>query len=212
MRVFHFRPLRIKKKYFLASENCEAGYVTWPASRGKATVAPRKGEFGNSHYTTLTGLELPSRAALPRISVEDKLAIFTTPTSELPTKWTTLVPSGVPMYWQELKSVQTWKQLFSEVVGKIIVDTTPSQAAAVAAMDLGIQYVALAHNATYLTWLTNAVDRAALKYVCQSGHYLYQEELATHIKEHFADLVEDVDEENAIVIEEEDIDVPDPEV
>ena len=44
--------------------------------------------------------------------------------------------------------------------------------------------------AAHLQWLSNVIDRAALKYIVETGTFLYMEDLATHIKELFADCLE----------------------
>ena len=45
-------------------------------------------------------------------------------------------------------------------------------------------------NPTHQSWLTNVLNRAAAGLVVESGRPLYQEDLANHLKEHFADLLE----------------------
>ena len=45
-------------------------------------------------------------------------------------------------------------------------------------------------------WLNNILDRACLKYLCQAGGYLYQEDLAHHIQEVFTDCFSEADEEH----------------
>ena len=74
---------------------------------------------------------------------------------------------------------------------KCVVDlATGSGTLACACMGVGALYVGFVYHKTHLTWLTNVVDRASLKYLVQSGTPLYQEDLATHVKQVFADLVE----------------------
>jgi len=46
-----------------------------------------------------------------------------------------------------------------------------------------------------MTWLTTVVDRASLKFICESGSYLYQEDLATHLQDLFAELVEPTEDD-----------------
>lgn len=75
---------------------------------------------------------------------------------------------------------------------KCIVDVTPgSGCLGVAALELGVIYFGICRDATHFTWLGNVLDRAALSYVCQSGTHLYQEDLATSVKELFADMLKD---------------------
>ena len=70
-------------------------------------------------------------------------------------------------------------------------------------MGVGALYVGFVYNKTHMTWLTNVVDRASLKYLVQSGTILYQEDLATHVKQVFADLVEPDEAEKDSEDEEE---------
>ena len=76
-----------------------------------------------------------------------------------------------------------------------------------ACMGVGAIYVGFVYHKTHLQWLTNVVDRSSLKYLTESGSYLYQEDLATHVKQLFEELVtpeEDEEEENDLDGEEED--------
>ena len=192
-----------KRKYFLSSENCECAYIAMPVMRNKISVKSRVDGFKasgeeNSHWTTFTGVEMSSRLSLPRISDEDRLKIFPEQTDELPAKWSSAVHHGRPLFWQETKSVSTWLTLLDEVSAECVVDFTPgSGALAEACLSRGKQYVGIVSHATHMQWLTNVVDRAALKYVSKAGSLMYQEDLAATIKHLFADLVEDgeVDDE-----------------
>ena len=134
---------------------------------------------------------MPGRSTLPRISEADKLKVFPDITDPLPAKCLDHVPAGVPMFWGETKSVSTWWLLLEEVQAGCVVDLSPgSGALASACMQRGNQYLGLIGNSLHMTWLTTVVDRASLKFICESGSYLYQEDLATHLQELFAELVE----------------------
>jgi hypothetical protein len=67
-------------------------------------------------------------------------------------------------------------------------------------MVAGVQYCGFVMNETHLSWLSNVVDRFALTLIVQKGHVLYVEDLMSHIKEHFGDIL---DEMNAPEVEEE---------
>ena len=76
-------------------------------------------------------------------------------------------------------------------------DLSPgSGALASACMQRGTQYLGLLGSALHMTWLTTVVDRASLKFICESGSYLYQEDLATHLNELFADVVDPPEDKN----------------
>jgi hypothetical protein len=186
----------IKKKYFLGSENTECGFIVMPCSKTRQGVKQRADGFNSagevsSQWTSFTGVSLPGRSTLPRISEADKLNVFPDITDPLPAKWLDHVPAGVPMFWVETKSVSTWWLLLEEVQAGYVVDLSPgSGALASACMQRGNQYLGLLGNSLHMTWLTTVVDRASLKFICEAGSYLYQEDLATHLQELFAELVE----------------------
>ena len=185
----------IKKKYLLGSENKECGYIRVPEARTRQGV--KKRSTGNaageetSHWTTITGLHPPSRLSLPRISAEDKLKIFPDQPAALPCKWTKQMSSGVPLFWGETKSVATWDLLLNEVNAKCVIDLSPGAGAlASACLSKSLPYYGIVGNASHMGWLTNVLDRESLQYISRAGHTLYQEDLATHLKDLFGDLME----------------------
>ena len=108
----------------------------------------------------------------------------------LPKKWLKNIPTGCPMFWGETKSVAFWVQLLTELNARVVVDVTPgSGSLAEAAMQLGIQYCGLVSDPTHLGWLTNVIDRAAVRYIVQSGTFLHQADLADSLKKMFGDVV-----------------------
>ena len=111
---------------------------------------------------------------------------------------------GVPLYWCETNSVDARLGILKDTSVKAVVDLSAgSGTLACACMGVGALYFGFVYHKTHLTWLTNVVDRASLKYLVQSGTTLYQEDVATHVKQVFADLVEPGEEGDD---EEEDAD------
>ena len=152
----------------------------------------------SSHWTSMTGVALPPRVRLPRISIEEKKKIFGT-SGSLPEKWTKNVPAGCPMFWGETKSVAFWSQMLAELDIKGVVDLTPgSGALAEASMALGCQYFGLVADPVHLGWLANVVDRASCRQIVKSGTFLYEESLATSLTQMFSDVfeIENADGEN----------------
>ena len=95
------------------------------------------------------------------------------------------------MFWQETKSLAFWGQMCDDMNIKCVVDTTPgSGILAQCCMSRGIQYFGICQSAQHLQWLSNVLDRASLQYIVESGSFLYIEDLATHIQELFADVLE----------------------
>ena len=186
----------VKKKYHLSSENTECGYIAFGRQRSFLGCKDRKSVFcatgvTNSHFTTFTGVGLPGRSTLSKISDSDKVKVFPETTDPLPKKWVDNVPVGVPMFWGETKSMLTWIQLLDEVQGHCVVDIScGSGVLASACMMRGTPYAGLVGNQHHLTWLTNVVDRNSCKFMCSTGNFLYQEDLATLLGELFADVVD----------------------
>ena len=138
---------------------------------------------------------MPIRTSLARIGSEDKAKIFGEIPADLPKKWMDSVTEGVPLLWQESKSLEVWVQLLKDVHGEMVIDLSPgSGVLATACLQLGIPYLGIVSNVTHVTWLTNVMDRAALQFIVQSGHVLYQDDLAELVKNMFADLLEQRDE------------------
>ena len=196
----------IKRKAFLGSDTREVGYITVPQNRTKHAVQVREDEFKgageeSSHWTTYSGVVPAARRSLARVSLDDKAAIWPKASKDIPEKWIKNVGSGVPMFWGETKPLSFWVTLLTDLRGGCVVDVTPgSGTLASACMSLGIQYLGLVGNPTHLTWLTNVIDREALKYICTGGNLLYQEDLAKVIEELFADVVEENDVQDEEIV------------
>ena len=125
---------------------------------------------------------------------------------QVPEKWSKVVSSGVPLFWGETKPFPFWLTLLSDLRAGCVIDLTPgSGRLASACMSAGTQYLGLVGHATHLTWLTNVVDREALKYMCKGGIYLCQDYLAKFVEELFADVVEpnDVQDEDIMLTDTE---------
>ena len=189
----------IKRKHFLNSDTREVGYISLPRGlgRNKYEVTDREEGFNavgeeTSHWTTYSGVVPPPRLSLPRVSMEDKATIWLGLEKQVPEKWKKAVSSGVPMYWGETKPVSFWVTLLGDLKAGCVIDLTPGAGAlASACMSEGIQYLGLVGHPAHFTWLTNVIDREALKYICKGGNFLYQEDLSKVIEELFADVVED---------------------
>ena len=95
------------------------------------------------------------------------------------------------MFWGETKSIATWDLLLNEVCAKVVVDLSPgSGSLASACLSKGLVYHGIVGTASHMGWLTNVLDRESLQHISRAGHPLYQEDLATHLKELFGDIME----------------------
>ena len=204
-----------QRRNFMSHRNIEMGYVRMPISRNKVVVKDRAEGFGasgetSSSYTSYSGVKAIPRTALAMISPEDKEKIFSDKTDPLPKRWVSR-SSGVPLFWLETKSLGFWTQLCEELSIKCIVDVSPgSGILAQCCMAKGIQYFGMCTSPHHLQWLSNVLDRAALKYIVESGAFLYQEDLATHIKELFADVLQPLEasEEDEEAVQASDDEAP----
>ena len=61
--------------------------------------------------------------------------------------------------------------------------------AAAAAMDMGLQYLGIARSTEQMQWLSNVVDRWALRSTVTAGTALHNQDLQACIEEHFADVL-----------------------
>ena len=181
-----------KKKMVFGSDNVEIGFVALPGNRSRVEIKERDGGE-SSHFRSMSGVVIPPRMSLPRVSHEDKKKIFadTPDITSLPKKWRDQVPSGEPLNWQETKSRDFWLRVLQELSVKAVVDVSPgSGSLGVACMEAGVSYFGICQSNVHFTWLGNVLDRAALQYVSEAGTHLYQEDLAAHVKEIFSDMLQ----------------------
>ena len=93
---------------------------------------------------------------------------------------------GQPLFWAERKNVGYWKDLLQDLNAGMVVDCTPgSGTAARAALELNICYYGIARNSLHANFLSNVVDRHALKMMRTQGCPLYHQDMAECIVEHF---------------------------
>ena len=186
------------RKHLLGSRNTEVGYIALPTSRTKLSVQPREGDMSfcgagedTSHFTSYTGIPMIGRNRLALIQAEQKRTVFRDVVDELPEKWTKKGYGGVPLFWNETKSADLWARVLQDCCVKCAVDLSPgSGQLAESCLRLGIQYVGIVFEKTHFTWLSNVIDRASVRCLTQAGSVLYEEDLATHLKALFADVVE----------------------
>ena len=201
--VVYKSDLRFGRRVAFASNNKETVFRSMPIHRTNIGLNPRtdfnaSGE--NSTYeTTYTGVESVPWASLPlisRISKERLVGHEVEAPAETQDVMDTSV--GMPLFWQERKSCTFWQALFKDVNAKAVFDLTPgSGQCARAAMEMGLNYACLARNAEHSSWLINICDREALRQICQSGSPLHMQDLAGAVKEHFAEVLEQLNQQDA---------------
>jgi len=129
---------------------------------------------------------------LPRMHRDEKIQIFPKQITEsMPKQIVKRLGHDAPLYWQEYKPAEFFRQLFDDFDIGAVFDLTPgSGACAEAAMSSGVKYACTAMHKLHTAWLGNVMDQAVLTQIVKQGAPLYQADLARHIMEHFQDVVE----------------------
>ena len=136
-------------------------------------------------------------AQLPRISAADKKDILH-PTEEMeggvsPESWK---HDGVPLFWNESKTKEFWREWINMFDIKTVVDLSPGTGQlAIAVLSQGVQYIGVTTHERHMSWLMNIIDREALRCIGESDSALYHQELSVLIAEHFADVLEELNAE-----------------
>ena len=96
------------------------------------------------------------------------------------------------MYWRESKTQNFWEHLIDDFDLGAICDLTPgSGALAAAAMQKGCHYLGICQSDKHSVWVSNIIDRSAMRSIVDSSTQLHEQDLAQHISEHFAELLEE---------------------
>ena len=192
---------RMGRKVSFASSNREVALLSMPVARTLLPCKDRSEYAGagenSTHDTTYTGVEPVPWRAMPLVSLADKAKIHGYE-PQCPRARLFDSSMGVPLFWQERKSAKFWATLFAHVDAKAIFDCTPgSGAAGRAAMECGIHYSCMAKNAEHNSWLQNMFDKSSLQIITKSGAPLYEQNLSTCVAEHFKDILDQLQEQDA---------------
>ncbi len=193
---------RLGRKVSFASDNREVIIVSTPVSRTQLPTKTRTMYVGageaSTHDSTYTGVEPTPWSAMPCISLADKAKICGfEPESPRPQMFD--AACGQPLFWAERKSHRFWRSLLTDLDAKCVVDVTPgSGACARAALNMGISYLGVPRSQEHGSWLQNILDRDALQVITTVGSPLFQQELSHCIKEHFQDVLDQLNEADAI--------------
>ena len=146
-----------------------------------------------------------SLGSLPRCSEEDKRLIcgIQEKLPDLLGQVRNDVGVGLPLIWQESKSVKMWSALVADLDVGAIFDCSPgSGALAEAAMRAGVHYAGVCANGKHVSWLQSVLDHAALKQIITPQSPLFDSSLASKIKEYFMDIVGNLDMQDGAQAEE----------
>jgi len=114
---------------------------------------------------------------------------------------------GTPLYWSERKPVALWEDLLFCLDASMVVDLSPgSGSVGRAALRLGIQYVAVCRTDAHASWLGNVLDREACELIAKDTSPLFEQDLSTLIKKHFAYILDALDEQRQAEDEEDEAD------
>ena len=126
---------------------------------------------------------------LPKLSAKDKAEITGVAAPARPEEISSIVErKGEPLFWQELKRVRVFMNLYQDFHAQKIFDLTAGTgAAAVAALALGLHYDGCAMNDPHATMLNGLLDKACF-YVLADEYA--DNQLGKDILEHFGLLID----------------------
>ena len=191
---------RLGRRVAYASDNQEVILVSMPIARTQCKTNARV-EFNaageeTTHETTYTGVPTAPWGSLPLLQAASKNTIMGFDT-EVPRGEIFDSSLGVPLFWQERKSVSCWKAILQDVSAKAVFDLTPgSGACGRACMELGLSYACITQHAEHCSWLQNIFDRHALRAICTADGPLHNEELEASIKAHFEDVLQQLNDQD----------------
>ena len=189
------------RKCSFASENREVALLSMPVARNHLPCKPRSDPCRNAgetstHNTTYTGVDPLAWKAMQLLSKADKERILGFEPATPKLKGSAATPA-CPLFWQEKKTHLFWATILNDLGAKAVFDCTPgSGSCARACMDKGIVYACLAKSQQHSAWLQNVLDRAAVTSICTLESALYTQDLATCIKEHLQDIVDQLAEQD----------------
>ena len=151
-----------------------------------------------THESTYTGVPTASWGSLPLAQKSNKESI-TGVDSGVPREEGFDASMGVPLFWQERKSVSCWKALLQGVSAKCVFDLTPGSGnCGRACIALGLSYSCVTQHAEHCSCLQNIFDRQALRAICTNDGPLHNGELEESINKHFSDVLDQLnDQDNA---------------
>ena len=146
--------------------------------------------------TSYTGVPMAPWGSLPLTSVEDKQKIMELAPCA-PSEKIFDCSVGMPLFWQERKTVAFIKRLLIDVHATAVFDLTPgSGACGRACLEMGLQYACLARTPEHASWLQNVFDRCTLREICRKGSTLNNADLAEMITTHFQETLDQLNEQD----------------
>jgi hypothetical protein len=199
---------RAGRRVAWASDSREMAWLSLPVPRTSIPTKERSkqaaGWAASTHASFYAGVEAVPWVGLPLLKAPDKRKVFGE--DELPMPPTKIFDAerGMPLYWAERKPVALWQDLLLCLDASMVVDLSPgSGSCGRACLRSGIQYVAACRTEAHVTWLGNVLDREACELIVTTKSPLFEQDLASMIKRHFAEVLEQLKEQRDAQTKEE---------
>ena len=135
---------------------------------------------------------------MPRVFDADKRAILGHAVQQPKSKFFD-TSVGQPLMWNERRTHQLWSRVLKDLKVKLVVDMSPSSGQlARASLETATCCIAMARNMEHCSWLQNVIDRYATLSVAKTGSFLYEADLAAQVKEMFQDVLDQLNEQDAL--------------
>ena len=72
-----------------------------------------------------------------------------------------------------------------------------------ACLDEGIEYIGVCRSQQHVSWMVNVLNRASVESTVRQGTALYEQDLATCLKDHFKELIDELHAQDAAVSDDE---------
>ena len=144
-----------------------------------------------------TGVPQAPWASLPLISKADKERVMGEAPEQPPLKVFD-GDRGMPLYWQERKPVEFWKDILHCLDACMVIDMSPgSGSVGRACLRMGLQYQAACRTAAHASWVSNVLDRESCELIVTTKSPLFEQDLAQMIRTHFSDVISQLQEQKA---------------
>ena len=117
---------------------------------------------------------------------------------------------GLPLYWAERKPVELWEDILWSLDAQVVVDWSPASASVGrACLRAGMQYVALCRNEAHASWVGSILDREACELVATPRSPLFEQDVASMVKQHCKDVLQQLQKQGAAKEHEPDLETTD---
>ena len=190
---------RLGRRVAWASDTREVAWLSLPVPRTAIATKERADDAkewaADTHMSFYTNVPQAPWESLPLISKADKQRVMGDEPEQPPLKIFD-GDRGMPLYWQEWKPVEFWKDILHCLDARMVIDMSPgSGAAGRACLRLGIQYTAACRTGAHAIWLAKVLDRESCELIVTTKSPLFEQDLAQMIKTHFSDVLSQLQEQ-----------------